>query len=123
MIDGYARLGEAADVARLAAPLVSELITRLTEQPAIAGDTALAAALKAGLAAVAEGRGRGASQRRFAARPDDVPRYRVPCRRCGRGAVGVDECAEDDADAREIDGNEAAGTPVQDSFSAPRGSV
>jgi hypothetical protein len=98
MIEGYARLGAAAEVVRLASPLALELAEALVSQPAIAGDVELSAALAEARAAIGERRVPDAlaTMARLLGR-GDLARYRVPCRACSRGSVGVAEFLEDAA--------------------------
>lgn len=99
VLEGYARLRRADDVARIARPLALELVAALTDQPAIAAAPVLDSGLALARGAIERGDARAASAaiRTLQAR-EDLPRYRIPCRHCGAGSVGIAEIAEDEAD-------------------------
>ncbi|MGH7741339.1 MAG: hypothetical protein ACRENS_04885 [Candidatus Eiseniibacteriota bacterium] len=98
VIEGYARLGAAEELRRLAPPLALELGNALAGQPALAPPGEIGAALQAANAAIAAGHPGAALEvvNLLRARAD-LAHYRVPCRACGRGSVGVAEFLEDAA--------------------------
>ena len=113
VLEGYARLGLAADAERVAAPLALEWSRALAEEPFLAGPAA------AGIAAVLRGAAHAIAERRpdqacdaieSLLRREDLQRYRVPCR-CGGGAIGVVEVVErgEEADGEPLTRAEGAG--------------
>ena len=120
VIEGYARLGAAAEVARLAPPLAAELVRALELQPALTNGGEIATALGAAKSAIAAGRTHDALAvvTRLLERPD-LARYRVPCVACGRGTVGVAEFREDAA-AESDDDLGGVAAPPADQAGAPR---
>ncbi|MEY4374626.1 MAG: hypothetical protein RL760_793 [Candidatus Eisenbacteria bacterium] len=96
---GWWRLGAASEVARTAVPLAETPAAEVLAEPALAGPALgdVAAALHAVRAALAAG-DVSSARRELApamARPD-LPRFRIPCRHCGQGTVGVDAVEEPD---------------------------
>jgi tetratricopeptide (TPR) repeat protein len=91
---GYARLGLDEEVERVAAPLAASLIADLAAEPFARGMAGafLARALEEASRGVGE---RRPEQARAAIAPllsrGDLPRYRIPCARCGLGTIGVEE--------------------------------
>ena len=93
VLEGYARLGLAAEAARVAHPLALGLAQGIAGEPALAGAMAggISTVLRGALHAMEAGRpGQACDAIVSLLRRDDLPRYRVPCV-CGRGAVGVVE--------------------------------
>jgi len=107
MISGFARLGARDDAARVARPLALECAGALADQPAIAGTPEFAAALSGARAAIQVGAPDAAlgALAPLIAR-EDLTRYRIPCRACGRGTVGVDEFVEDPAGEPALEGSD-----------------
>ncbi len=97
MLVGWARLGAAHEVARIAAPLAREQSAALLAEPALRGP-ALAVVHRAVAAARSAmdmdepHEARHTLVEAFAR--DDLHRFRIPCAACGRGTVGVEEVAE-----------------------------
>lgn len=96
---GWWRLGAAAEVARLAGPLAQAQASEVLAEPALAGPALgeLAATLRA-VQAAGEVGDPSAARRVLApavARAD-LQRFRIPCRHCGMGSVGVDGVEEPD---------------------------
>ena len=102
VVYGCAALGMANDLEAVAAPLARELIARLSAQPFAQGEVGgfLALALEAAQAAVQERMPRRA---RAAVAPllarHDLIHFRIPCRSCRLGTIGVDMCEEREEDA------------------------
>ena len=115
VIEGYARLGAAAEAARLAAPLARECATALAAQPALRGASEIAERLARAVADIESGRPREAQERALALMArNDLSHYRVPCLACGRGSVGVDEFVDD------ADGDASPDTRAADQAAAGR---
>ena len=94
---GWARLGAQEEAARTAAPLARQQAADLLDEPALAGEPladlrhAVAAARSAmDLGDPVEARHNIAEA--FAR--SDLRRFRIPCAACGRGAIGIEETAE-----------------------------
>jgi hypothetical protein len=73
----------------------------LASEPALAGApleavTAAVAAARDAIDGREPGRGRRALARALAR--DDLRRFRLPCARCGRGSIGIDEVRDSFAD-------------------------
>jgi hypothetical protein len=99
VIEGWARLGRAEDAARLAAPLAFECAAALAEQPGLRGASDIAAVLGRAAAAIQAGQPSEARQLvRSLMERGDLSHYRVPCRACGRGTVGIAEFVDDQTD-------------------------
>jgi hypothetical protein len=99
---GWARLGETAEAARVAAPLAREQAASLLGEPALAGAPLgdLARAVAAGRSAADLGDPVEARHALLGALArEDLRRFRIPCAACGRGSVGVEEAAEAEAGA------------------------
>ncbi len=99
---GWWRLGAAREVARLAAPLADAQAAEVLAEPALRGVALaeVAAILRAVRSAGADG-DPAAAQRLLApavARAD-LQRFRIPCRHCGMGTVGVDGVEEPESPA------------------------
>jgi tetratricopeptide (TPR) repeat protein len=102
VLEGYARLSLAADAARIAAPLALELARQLAAEPSLASDAAggIATVFDAAVHAISEGRpGEACDAILGLLKRTDLQHYRVPCRRCGRGSIGVDQIEEREEDA------------------------
>ena len=94
---GWTRLDEAAEAARVARPLARGCIADLEREPALGGpELALVAqAVAPAREAVDRGDPLGArSAIAGALERDDLRRFRIPCARCRRGTVGVEEMME-----------------------------
>jgi tetratricopeptide (TPR) repeat protein len=97
LLVGWVRVGSSANAARIAQPLARAEALALTREPALAGaplrDVArsLADALEA-IDAREPGRARHALAGALARA--DLKRFRLPCARCHRGSIGVDEVFE-----------------------------
>jgi hypothetical protein len=98
---GWVRVGAADEAERVAAPLARAQASALRAEPAIAGRplhdvaSAVAAAttaIDAGEPEVARRAIAGALAR------EDLRRFRVPCARCDRGSIGIEEVREALAD-------------------------
>jgi len=93
-IVGWTRTGAPDQAERIAAPLARECADALLAEPALAG-AALAEVANAVTAARAEFvAGDPAAARRALAGAlarTDLRRFRIPCARCGRGSIGVEE--------------------------------
>jgi hypothetical protein len=95
VIHGWALLGQRAPAVENGMPVVVDLVAKLAREPALRGpalrDVAAAVTAPIDVARLADARAR------FDAllRRDDLRRYRIPCRRCGRGSLGVDGVDED----------------------------
>lgn len=97
VLSGWARLGARAELERLAPALAREGADALAGEPALAGQPVLAAPLAEARRAIAAARpAEAAAAIGVLLARDDLGRYRVPCRACGRGSVGVAEFAEDE---------------------------
>lgn len=97
VLEGYARLGLEAEAARIAAPLALELARALAAEPSLSGEAAagIATVFDAAIHAIAHDRpGEACDAIVGLLQRDDLRHYRVPCRSCGRGAIGVVEVAE-----------------------------
>jgi hypothetical protein len=101
LIVGWSRTGAPDEAARVAGPLARGEARALASEPALAG--APLAEVAAGVAAAAcaiDARDPVSGRRALAdalAR-EDLRRFRLPCARCGRGSVGIDEVREAFAD-------------------------
>jgi tetratricopeptide (TPR) repeat protein len=106
VLEGYARLALAEDAARVAAPLALALIRQLAAEPSLASDSAgsIATVFDAAVHAISRGRPGGACDAILGLlKRADLQHYRVPCRHCGRGSIGVDQIEEHEDDAgREV---------------------
>ena len=99
MIHGWALLGQRAQAIESGLPVVVDLLAKLAREPALRG-----AALRDVAAAVTapiDGEHVTEARARFDAllRRDDLRRYRIPCRRCGRGSLGVEGMDDEAASA------------------------
>ncbi|MBI1798616.1 MAG: hypothetical protein HYR73_02895, partial [Candidatus Eisenbacteria bacterium] len=97
VLEGYARLGLAEDAARVAAPLALELARALADEPCLSDDAAgcIAAVFDASIHAISHARaGEACDAITGLLRRPDLKRYRVPCRRCRQGSIGVDRIEE-----------------------------
>lgn len=107
---GYARLALAEEVERIAAPLAARLIASLGETPFAHGEPGrfLAEALEAASRESATKRSASALERIAPLlERTDLRRYRVPCARCGRGTVGVEQV--EDASVEDLQAGTATG--------------
>ncbi|MBI1796844.1 MAG: hypothetical protein HYR74_07315 [Candidatus Eisenbacteria bacterium] len=97
VVHGYTRLGMKREAGAAAAPLAASLLEALAAESYACGPAAgpIAPAIASARGAVGEGRPGDAlaAVRGIIERPD-VSRYRVPCARCGRGAIGVEDVDE-----------------------------
>jgi len=96
-IVGWARAGAPDEVTRIAAPLVRECADALLGEPALAGGPLAGVAAEVTAARDAAAAGDPAAARRAltaALARDDLKRFRIPCARCRRGSVGVEETHE-----------------------------
>src|SRR5262249_32680795 len=94
LIVGWSRAGAPDQVARVAAPLARACADTLCAEPALAGRPLASVAGDVGTARRGVDAGDPAAGRRALAGAlarDDRRRFRIPCARCGRGAIGVDE--------------------------------
>jgi hypothetical protein len=100
-LEGYVRLGHPEDAARVAAPLALDQARRLGREPSLAAAAEISQSLGAAARSIEAG---GPREARAALDPvlarSDLRRYCVPCRRCGRGSIGVDQ-VEDAGGAEE----------------------
>jgi tetratricopeptide (TPR) repeat protein len=97
ILEGYARLGLAAEAARVASPLALELASQIAMEPALRGDAAagLLAVLEAAILAIGQNRpGQACDAVVSLIQREDLRHYRVPCRLCAHGSIGVDEVLE-----------------------------
>ena len=99
VIHGWALLGQRAQAIESGLPVVVDLLAKLAREPALRG-----AALRDVAAAVTapiDGEHVTEARARFDAllRRDDLRRYRIPCRRCGRGSLGVEGMDDEAASA------------------------
>jgi len=97
LIVGWVRVGAPEEAARIAASLAHAQVEALLAEPALGGapladvTRALAAARDA-VSASEPSRARHAIASALARQ--DLRRFRIPCARCGRGSIGVDEAQE-----------------------------
>ncbi|HXJ69251.1 MAG TPA: hypothetical protein VNM39_10120 [Verrucomicrobiae bacterium] len=98
---GWARIGATDEAARVAGTLARREAGALASEPALAGAPleAVTAAVATALDAI-DGRepGRGRRALADALAHEDLRRFRLPCARCGRGSIGVDEVRDSFAD-------------------------
>src|SRR5262249_30743594 len=97
VLAGWARLAALDEAARLAAPLAREQMAALAAEPALAGAPLASVARALDDARAAGDRRDPLRARRALAGAlvrDDLRRFRIPCARCGRGTVGVEETRE-----------------------------
>ena len=102
MLEGYVRLGLAEPAARIAAALAGELAQRFLQEPGLAGSSSagIATVFDAALYAIAQGRpGEACETIGGLLRRQDLSHYRVPCRRCAQGSIGVEEVEDLDDEA------------------------
>ena len=96
VLAGWTRLGEVEESARVASALARSLAASLLTEPALAGALADVAeavgSARAAMDSSEPAEARGALARALSRR--DLARYRIPCARCGRGSVGVEEVVE-----------------------------
>ena len=102
VLRGWVFLGIESERARVAAPLALGVIDALRATPFVRGATGreLSDALTQAAAAVAGGDPQRALAwtKPFTER-SDLKHYRIPCRRCGTGSIGVDRVVEADGDS------------------------
>ena len=94
---GWVRVGAPDEAARVAEPLARAEAGGLAAEPALAGAplAQVARALRDARRAIAAGEpARARAALADALARDDLERFRIPCGRCGRGTVGVDEVLE-----------------------------
>lgn len=99
---GWARLGAHDEAARIAAPLAREQSAALLDEPALHGQPLVGVTRAVAAARAAMDMGDPVEARHTVAAAferDDLRRFRIPCVRCGRGAIGIDETVETDAAA------------------------
>ena len=94
---GWVRVGGPEEAARVAAPLAHGEASALAAEPALAGAPLadVAAAVSAAHGAI-DAREPARARRALtgALARADLRRFRLPCARCGRGSIGVDEVRE-----------------------------
>jgi len=98
---GWVRVGAPDEAARVAQPLAIGEVQRLAREPALAGEPLADVARDLVLARAAIDAGEPERARAALARSlarADLQRFRLPCARCGRGTIGVDEVLEASAD-------------------------
>jgi tetratricopeptide (TPR) repeat protein len=94
---GWVRLGVPDEVARVAAPLARREAESLANEPALAGRPlgGVAGAVVGAISAIEQADpARARRSIAGALARDDLRRFRLPCARCGRGSIGVDEVRE-----------------------------
>ena len=97
LLVGWARVGAMEEAARVAGPLARATAGALKAEPALAGPAleAVATAVEAAIEAIdALEPARGRRALAGALEREDLRRFRLPCARCGRGSIGVDEVRE-----------------------------
>lgn len=100
MLVGWARLGAAADAARIAGPLAREVSAGLLDEPALRGEALAAVAREVVEARTAMDMGDPGEARHALAAAlarEDLRRFRIPCATCGEGTIGVEETIDRDA--------------------------
>jgi tetratricopeptide (TPR) repeat protein len=98
VIRGYAALGMKQEIAEAASSLALELVDTLSREPFLRGNASELIARHIASAATAIRGNRPESalpEIRAVMEREDVRHYRLPCARCGEGAVGVDRVEED----------------------------
>ena len=102
VLRGWVALGIESERARVAAPLALGVIGALRATPFVRGEMGrdLLDALTEAATAVARGEPQRALEltKPFIER-HDLRHYRIPCRRCGTGSIGVDRVVEADEDS------------------------
>ncbi len=97
MLVGWARLGAHDEAVRLAAPLAREQSAALLDEPALHGTPLVSVTRAVAAARAAMDMGDPVEARHTIAEAfarEDLRRFRIPCARCGRGSIGVDETFE-----------------------------
>ena len=97
ILEGYSRLGLVAEAARVASPLALELASQIAAEPALRGEAAagILAVLEAAILAIGQNRpGQACDAVVSLIQREDLRHYRVPCRYCPHGSIGVDEVLE-----------------------------
>jgi tetratricopeptide (TPR) repeat protein len=101
LLVGWVRVGAPAQVARVAVPLARREANALAAEPALGGVPLadVAAAVSTALRDI-DAREPARARRALAGAlaREDLRRFRLPCARCGRGSIGVDEVSEGLAD-------------------------
>jgi len=97
LLVGWVRVGAPEEAARVATPLARDEARALVAEPALTGGPLrdVAEAVARTIAAIDAGepqQGRDAIAGALAR--EDLRRFRLPCARCGRGSIGVDEVRE-----------------------------
>jgi len=101
LLVGWSRVGASSEAARVAGPLARGEARALAAEPALAGaPLAEVAAAVTAVAGAIEARDPARARRALAGTlaREDLRRFRLPCARCGRGSIGVDEVREAFAD-------------------------
>lgn len=83
--------------ARIAAPLARDGAAELLDEPALRGPALASVAAAVTIARAGMDAGDPVSARHALAEAlarQDLQRFRIPCLRCGRGSVGLDETAD-----------------------------
>ena len=96
-IVGWVRVGALDEAARVAGPLARDGAADLLDEPALRGPALASVAAAVTLARAGMDAGDPVSARHALAEPlarEDLRRFRIPCLRCGRGSVGLDETAD-----------------------------
>jgi tetratricopeptide (TPR) repeat protein len=106
VVHGYASLGMKEEAATAASPLALGLLDALLREPALAGPAGNE--LRSPLTEVGNAARDGDPRRAIAALAtllsrDDLRHYRVPCRACGRGTIGVDAVEDRPDSGEEVD--------------------
>ncbi|MFM7230817.1 MAG: hypothetical protein ACKO3S_02415 [bacterium] len=96
-IVGWVRVGALDEAARIAAPLARDGAAELLDEPALRGPALASVAAAVTIARAGMDAGDPVSARHALAEAlarQDLQRFRIPCLRCGRGSVGLDETAD-----------------------------
>ena len=96
---GWVRIGAQDEAARIAAPLARQQSAGLLDEPALHGQPLVSVRRAVAAARAAMDMGDPVEARHTVAEAfarADLQRFRIPCARCGRGAVGIDETFDPD---------------------------